>query len=98
MFFFFFFEMFLIFPSFSLFSISQDPILQQGWKTGAIIPELEQEIESANSLPFKEQLSSLLALESILNKQVALGTPILASRSDCLLSVCLSVCLSAESS
>ena len=43
--------------------------MQRGWKTGAIIPELEEEIECANSDHFKQQLSSLLALESMLKKQ-----------------------------
>jgi hypothetical protein len=36
---------------------------------------LETEIESANSEDFKQQLSSLLALESMLNKQVCAGQP-----------------------
>lgn len=61
--------------------------MQQGWKTGAIIPELEEEIESSNSEHFKRELSNLLALESTLNKQVGCCTAV-ASRCDlCPLSV-----------
>ena len=50
----------------------QDPILQQGWKTGAIIPELEIEIQRSNSKKFKLHLSNLLALENMLKRHVSL--------------------------
>ena len=51
----------------------QDPILQHGWKTGAIIPELEKEVATANSAKFKRKLADVLALEKLLlRKQVCL--------------------------
>ncbi len=51
------------------FCFSQDPILQLGWKTGAILPELEKEIETSNSTTFKSKLADLLSLESLLQRR-----------------------------
>ncbi|XP_064394652.1 5'-nucleotidase domain-containing protein 2-like [Halichondria panicea] len=52
-----------------VFSDLADPILQLGWKTGAILPELEREIETSNSTTFKSQLADLLSLESLLQRR-----------------------------
>lgn len=52
-----------------VFSDLADPILQQGWKTGAIIPELEKEIQHGKDEEFKYNLSCMLALESVLKGQ-----------------------------
>eukprot|EP00731_Ephydatia_muelleri_P030323 Em0021g846a len=43
-----------------------EPILHHGWKTAAIIPELEDEIRLENSAIYKDNLSTLLAAESLL--------------------------------
>ena len=47
----------------------QDPLLQHGWKTGAIIPELEDEIAEANDPQFKENLAEVLTIENLLQKR-----------------------------
>ena len=47
----------------------QDPLLQHGWKTGAIIPELEDEIAQANEQVFKENLAEVLTVENLLQKR-----------------------------
>ena len=47
----------------------QDPLLQHGWKTGAIIPELEEEIGEANEQEFKENLAEVLTVENLLQKR-----------------------------
>ncbi|XP_065889369.1 5'-nucleotidase domain-containing protein 3-like isoform X3 [Dysidea avara] len=46
-----------------LYSDLADPTLKHGWKTGAIIPELQTEVEKINSTEMKEYLSQLLANE-----------------------------------
>ena len=52
----------------SLLSL-QDPLLQHGWKTGAIIPELEDEIAQADKQDFKENLAEVLTVENLLQKR-----------------------------
>ena len=47
----------------------QDPLLQHGWKTGAIIPELEEEIAEANEVEFKENLAEVLTVENLLQRR-----------------------------
>ncbi|MCG8626871.1 MAG: HAD-IG family 5'-nucleotidase [Proteobacteria bacterium] len=47
----------------------QDPLLQHGWKTGAIIPELEDEIAHADEPEFKENLAEVLTVENLLQKR-----------------------------
>lgn len=64
-----------------VFSDLADPILQHGWKTGAIIPELEKEISTANSAKFKRKLADVLALEKLLlRKQDFYDDPALVER------------------
>ena len=45
---------------------SQDPNLQLGWSTVAIIPELDAEIKIGSTKQYKKYLASLLAVESML--------------------------------
>ena len=52
-----------------LFDCVQDPLLQHGWKTGAIIPELEEEIAEANEAEFKENLAEVLTVENLLQRR-----------------------------
>lgn len=49
-----------------VYSDLAEPILHHGWKTAAIIPELEDEIKLENSAIYKDNLSTLLAAESLL--------------------------------
>ncbi|XP_003383248.1 PREDICTED: 5'-nucleotidase domain-containing protein 3-like [Amphimedon queenslandica] len=51
-----------------LLSDLSNPSLHLGWKTCAIIPELDKEIRKANSLQYKAQLASLLAVEMLLKE------------------------------
>ncbi|KAI9354431.1 HAD-superfamily hydrolase [Pilaira anomala] len=50
-----------------VFSDLADATTQQGWHTGAIIHELEKEIEIRNQPAYRHRLSWLLQLESLLN-------------------------------
>ena len=43
--------------------------MQLGWKTGAILPEVEREIDECNTVEFKTQLAKLLSLESLLQRR-----------------------------
>ncbi|XP_064639084.1 5'-nucleotidase domain-containing protein 3-like isoform X2 [Lineus longissimus] len=45
-----------------------DPNLKHGWHTGAIIPELEDEIQVINSANFKQTIRWLLALQDLIEK------------------------------
>jgi len=38
-----------------------------GWKTGVIIRELEEEVRTQNSLPFRTQLASILEVTLFYN-------------------------------
>ena len=46
-----------------------------GWKTGAIIPELDAEIKKGNSSDYKQGLASLLALDNLLNEHQGYQDP-----------------------
>ncbi|XP_071477606.1 5'-nucleotidase domain-containing protein 3-like [Diadema antillarum] len=43
-----------------------EPCLKNGWRTGGIIPELDDEIEICNSLPFKRAVIWLNALQDLI--------------------------------
>ena len=47
----------------------QDATIKHGWRTGAIIPELESEISSINGEHFKHTLRWMIALEQLIQKQ-----------------------------
>ena len=48
--------------------------MKHGWRTGAIIPELEHEISCSNSKQYKRSLQWMLALEKLIQKyQVLFG-------------------------
>ena len=54
----------------------QDATLKHGWRTGAIIPELEDEIKTMNSPAYKSSIRWLIALESLIQDlQVSLVGP-----------------------
>lgn len=46
----------------------KDATLRHGWRTGAIIPELEKEITIINSKEFKDALRWLVSLEKLIEK------------------------------
>ena len=50
------------------FNPLQNPSLHLGWRTCAIIPELDKEIRRSNSAEYKNALVSLLAVESLLKE------------------------------
>jgi HAD superfamily 5'-nucleotidase-like hydrolase len=58
-----------------VFSDLADPIMQLGWKTGAIIPELKTEMERAFSPEAKRYLAEMLALEKMLNSYQECSMP-----------------------
>ena len=62
-------EVFHCVCSLSLSLSLQDTLLQHGWKTGAIIPELEDEIAQTNEQVFKENLAEVLTVENLLQKR-----------------------------
>lgn len=47
----------------------QDPMLKFGWHTGAIVPELEREIEIQNSEPYQNQLRWLRTLTTMIEQR-----------------------------
>ena len=49
-----------------VYSDLADPIQRFGWSTGAIVPELENEVEKVSSDEYKLLLSELLTIESLL--------------------------------
>ncbi|XP_065671544.1 5'-nucleotidase domain-containing protein 3 isoform X2 [Hydra vulgaris] len=49
-----------------VFSDLMDPVLRYGWRTGAIIPELEREIEICNSEEYIRNVKWLVALEDLI--------------------------------
>ncbi|XP_071949399.1 5'-nucleotidase domain-containing protein 3-like [Antedon mediterranea] len=51
-----------------VYSDLADPSLKHGWRTGAIIPELESEITTSNSVPFKQAVVWLLTLQALIEK------------------------------
>ncbi|CAH1245363.1 NT5DC3 [Branchiostoma lanceolatum] len=52
-----------------VYSDLADPFLRHGWRTGAIIPELEDEIKISNSSSYKDTISWLLALQGLIESQ-----------------------------
>ncbi|XP_077988251.1 5'-nucleotidase domain-containing protein 3-like [Glandiceps talaboti] len=54
-----------------VYSDLADPCLRHGWRTGAIIPELEPEINTMNSSEFKETVTWLVGLQNLIeNEQI----------------------------
>src|SRR5699024_7660607 len=51
-----------------IFSDLADITLNYGWRTGAIIAELEKEIETINSSEFREAVSALQALQQLVDE------------------------------
>lgn len=51
-----------------IFSDLADITLNYGWRTGAIIAELEKEIETLNSSEFREAVSALQALQQLVDE------------------------------
>lgn len=51
-----------------IYSDLADITLNFGWRTGAIIAELEKEIETHNSSEFREAVSSLQALQHLVDE------------------------------
>lgn len=51
-----------------IYSDLADITLNFGWRTGAIIAELEKEIETHNSAEFKEAVSALQALQQLVDE------------------------------
>ncbi|KAL9987211.1 hypothetical protein ACROYT_G001482 [Oculina patagonica] len=49
-----------------VYSDLRDPVLHHGWRTGAIIPELEWEIKQSNSLDFKRSVVWLTNLQDLI--------------------------------
>ncbi|XP_014673555.1 PREDICTED: 5'-nucleotidase domain-containing protein 3-like [Priapulus caudatus] len=49
-----------------VYSDLADPAIRHGWRTGAIIPELEHEIKVINSTPYKSNLVWLQALQTLI--------------------------------
>eukprot|EP00794_Sanderia_malayensis_P009629 gene9629-10617_t len=49
-----------------VYSDLMDPVLRHGWRTGAIIPELEREIGISNSREYRLGVQWLLALERLM--------------------------------
>ena len=53
---------------FKLCCLSQDVTTKHGWRTGAIIPELEREITCLNSSEYKRSLQWRLSLEDLIQQ------------------------------
>ena len=51
-----------------IFSDLADITLNFGWRTGAIIAELEKEVETLNSSEFREAVSALQALQQLVDE------------------------------
>ncbi|KAI9274461.1 5' nucleotidase family-domain-containing protein [Phascolomyces articulosus] len=51
-----------------IFSDLIDPTVEQGWRTGAIIRELEAEIETRNTASYRHTLAWLLRIEQLIQK------------------------------
>ncbi|XP_058940914.2 5'-nucleotidase domain-containing protein 3 [Pocillopora verrucosa] len=49
-----------------VYSDLRDPVLHHGWRTGAIIPELESEIKNGNSLEFQRSVVWLTNLQDLI--------------------------------
>lgn len=49
-----------------VYSDLRDPVLHHGWRTGAIIPELEWEIKKSNSLDFQRSVVWLSSLQDLI--------------------------------
>ncbi|XP_002738625.1 5'-nucleotidase domain-containing protein 3-like [Saccoglossus kowalevskii] len=58
-----------------VYSDLADPSLRSGWRTGAIIPELESEINTMNSDVYKESLTWLVALQNLIETMQANQSP-----------------------
>ena len=52
-----------------LYADLADAILNVGWRTGCIVPELEREINVINSDKFKENVSKLINIEKTLDRE-----------------------------
>lgn len=50
-----------------MYSDLVDPVLKIGWRSGAIIPELEREINITNKESYQRQLAWLLQLEALIS-------------------------------
>ena len=51
-----------------IFSDLIDPTVEKGWRTGAIIHELEAEIETRNTASYRHTLAWLLRIEQLIQK------------------------------
>eukprot|EP00795_Rhopilema_esculentum_P006452 gene6452-11898_t len=49
-----------------VYSDLMDPVMRHGWRTGAILPELEREIMISNSKEYRRNVQWLLALENLM--------------------------------
>ncbi|KAK2563005.1 5'-nucleotidase domain-containing protein 2 [Acropora cervicornis] len=49
-----------------VYSDLRDPVLHHGWRTGAIIPELEAEIRTSNSADFQHSVMWLSSLQDLI--------------------------------
>ncbi|XP_070538343.1 5'-nucleotidase domain-containing protein 3-like [Ptychodera flava] len=58
-----------------VYSDLADPCLRHGWRTGAVIPELEYEINTMNSTSFKESVTWLVALQNLIENMQIHDTP-----------------------
>ncbi|CAH1781018.1 unnamed protein product, partial [Owenia fusiformis] len=51
-----------------VYSDLADPGLRHGWRTGAIIPELENEISIQNSISFKTSMAWMITLQNLIER------------------------------
>jgi len=49
-----------------VYSDLMDPVMRHGWRTGAMLPELEREIKICNSREYRRSVQWLLALEKMM--------------------------------
>ncbi|XP_071085727.1 5'-nucleotidase domain-containing protein 3-like [Haliotis cracherodii] len=58
-----------------VYSDLADPSLRHGWRTGAIIPELEAEIEQQNDPAYKSAVRWLVSLQQLIEKHQCQDSP-----------------------
>lgn len=51
-----------------MFSDLIDPTVEQGWRTGAIIHELDAEIQTRNTASYRHTLAWLIRIENLINE------------------------------
>ena len=51
-----------------IFNDLREPVLSEGWKTGVIIKELENEVDTQNSAEYRIHLTELLEVERVIRE------------------------------